>query len=557
MPRATQQDVPFQLSGQDSWSGGINTSIPPEHIAKDEAVEIVNLEYDKDDYLVTRSGTLYFHSLQPALTYPERFTSMHYYENDNGDVAVLYTTGDQIFVSNNTGTVVNDRTGALVLPSDNFWQWVNYGGLAIGVNQATAGDNPVKYNGAGNAAALAGSPPRGKYIEVWNDRVWIAGTGTNSSVIFGSKLGNPEDWTDTTLDIGAVTLDVGKNDGDKITGLISFRNSLFIFKRNSIYVLSSTSSPATASSRYRIDQYTKNLGCVAPNSIKPVLDDVLFLSDSGVASLSAASLVGDLQTSLLSRKIFELTTFLRTTQDISAIVIPEVNQYWLMLPDYANPKGVSEVWVMDYQQIQNGKVRWVRFDGRVAGNVMSVTYINGARRYVIGVKEGSGVYRPYIYTPKDTTNLTDGKGNQNRPYSKKIKTRAFNLELALIRKLFDKFGLSFRTLSATLALTVQYYFDNNTQTGDIYNLTFNTSLSGGLWDIGLWDTAVWDSAQIRDVEVWKRFKEPTPTKSALTRKGIALTFIFTNAQSDQGMIFKELQFLYGILNEKGVNKQSL
>lgn len=542
--RNVQQSVPIQLFRQTSFSGGINTSVPPEHLQDNEAQDILNMEFDSEDHIVSRAGTTVFHSLSPTLTYPDRFTSLHYYENDSGTVKIVYTTGSKIYSAPNTGTSATDITGALTLPSDNFWMWRNYGGLAIGVNKATTGDNPVKYNGTGNAAALGGTPPKAKYIEIWNNRVWLV-SATSPSTIVGSALGNPEDYT-TAGAAGTVTIDISKNDGDKITGLVEFRKSLFIFKRTKIYVLTTVATPNTDPTNFAIDIYSENIGCVAPYSIKPVLDDVLFLSDSGVASLAAAQVVGDLKTALISRNVKELSTFLRTTQDISAQVLDDVNQYWLMLPEYANPLSVPQTYVFDYRRIQEGLVRWVKFDGKVAGNVMCANYINGAKSYLVGTKHSSTpAYKLFSYTPKNLSILDDSSGSKPVAITNRILTKAYDLNLSLYRKLYNRFGLLLQSLSDDLNVSVQYYLNGVTSNGDIYVFAFVSILGNSLWDIAKWDIDVWDAVARKEFRVWRKFK-----RNDKGRKGVHITFNISNSSHDQGFDFKELAFEWAALNER-------
>ena len=67
-------DRPIQQFRQGNWRGGINTSLPPNEIADDEAVDILNLELDWDGNLVSRNGVV---KHQTSESYSTRITSLH------------------------------------------------------------------------------------------------------------------------------------------------------------------------------------------------------------------------------------------------------------------------------------------------------------------------------------------------------------------------------------------------------------------------------------------------------------------------------------------------
>ena len=550
MPRKTNQDVGITLFPQATWSGGINTSVPSDLIANTEAVDILNFEFNNDDELVTRNGVTV--RPQGILTFTKRFTSIHYYENASGDVHVLATNANQLYEI--TPITITNITGGLTLPDDTFWQWINYAGLAIGVNKATVGDNPVKVSGGPIVAPLGGGPPKGKYIEIWNERVWIV-SATDPNQVYCSALGDPEDWTLGGGTAGAEIFDVGKDDGDQITGLCAFRERLFVFKRTKIYVFSATATPVTDLNNVRLDIFARNLGAISAYSIKPVLNDVLFLSDSGVASLVNAEAAGDFRAALVSRNVKEIgqtknsnivggVTY--TSQEITAFVIPEADQYWLMIPKELSVRGINETYVFDYRRLQEQLVRWVRFDGRIAGTVIDTIFDNGNRLYFIGGYDPTASnYRVYQYISKPEVYSFNEDGFS---YAKSLETKAYNFDLALLRKLFAKFGLSIDVLTAMLQVSTTYFFDQTEVRGGNYNFNLTTDDPGGLWDVALWDVGLWAGAQQNTFRIWRKFKHNT-----YGRKGLDVTFVITNNQVDQGLGIKNLSIEYGVLNERNVS----
>lgn len=538
MPQqVTERQSLTQFFSQDSFSGGINTAAPSDRLSDTECVDIQNFEYDSEDQLVSRSGVTKFLA---SASYSGRITSIHYYENDAGNVHVLYTNADKLYATDNVGSAPTDITGALTFPSDTFWQWRNFNGLAIGVNKATSGTNPVKVSGAGpTAAALAGTPPKAKYIEIWNNRVWLVGA-SEPNTIYGSALGDPEDWT-TAGAAGTVVIDISKNDGDRITGIIAFRERLFIFKRTKIFVISATAAPVTDPDNLRVDIFTNNIGCVSAYSIQSVLDDVLFLSESGISSLASSEAVGDFTSALLSRNVKDIQQISNVSDEIPAHVIEVSDQYILGVPASLSFSDRADAFVLDYKQIQNRIVRWLRFDGKLSASAYGDIYVNGERQLLVGAIDTGTTYRLYKYVAKDTSILSD----DNVEFTKSITTKAYNVNIPLYRKLYVRWGLTLQALQDELNFTVQYYLDQILTRTASYSFNLNPSLIGALWDDAVWDADVWDAGTQQYFRIWRPFQN-----NQFGRKAVNITFIITN-NSAQAMILNNLQIEYSILSHRG------
>jgi hypothetical protein len=560
---ATQQPVKMVTFQQESFAGGINTALPAELIADNEAQDIVNFEFADDDHLRTRAGAqLWALESTGDITdqFPGRITSIHYYENDNGDISILTTSANKLFASSNFNPEVQDITGALVLPSDTFWQWRNWAGYAIGVNRATSGNNPIKYDGT-TATALAGSP-KAKYMDIWNERLWLV-SADEPNTVYGSGLGNPEAWTVDGSD-DAVILDVGKNDGDKITGIFAFRGSLYVFKRTKIYIISALNgSIPTDVGNLFVDVYASNIGCISPYSIQAVLDDVLFLSDSGVASLVSAPL-GELKTALVSQKVKEIKQIAKNNQEISSLVIEEANQYWLMVPAALSRRGINEIYVLDIRRIQEGIIRWVRFTGALAGSVACNIYVNGNRsvliggydrkiyNYISGLTDRSGLwdvgYWDIAFWDDNLNSHTFYDGQSVNLIHQKIVSKAFEFGAPFIYKLFHRFGVDVSLLSQDLSLKLLYYFDKSKLKIGSFDFQFDKTPDLAVWDSGLWDVSLWDGERT----VTEDFTALRQFKRGGYRKGTSVTFEIKN-DFNRGVVVKNLMVQFAPLNSNHIN----
>jgi hypothetical protein len=114
----------------------------------------------------------------------------------------------------------------------------------IGVQQGNA---PWAWTGTGNAAALGGSPPQGKWVSVWQNCVWISNTSTEPSTLYFSNLGDPTTWT--------------TNDDYKweapITGQGVLGNMFVVFTENSINILMGDNVRKLT----QVHKYISNIGC--------------------------------------------------------------------------------------------------------------------------------------------------------------------------------------------------------------------------------------------------------------------------------------------------------
>ena len=541
MASTNLDSVGMQALREPDFKLGINTATPAQEIQDDEVQDLLNFEFDDAGNISTRRGVTQL----SADTY-SRVTSLHYFTIDAGEIGILITNGTKLEIIQTNGTGRTDKTGALTFPNNTYWQWVTYGGLAIGVNGATSGTNPVKVDSTPTAAALGGSPPRGKYIAVWNNRVWIASASAFSRV-HGSALGLPEDWTATGAS-GKIDIDIDTNDGDPITGLFSTRDALYVFKRHSIHRLVAFADPNTDVNNIRREVVTKDIGCAGPYSIQQIPNDVVFLSDQGIASLSLVQNAEDFRTAFYSRNIKELTTFPKTTLEIPSLFCDTGAQYWISLPASVTSNGFKQVFVLDYLKIDEGIVRWTRFDGMVAGTAYTSFPGASGKTYVIGALDSGGTnYRLFTYIPRQSTAAFSDTDSAARAYTKAIAMKSYNGDVQLLKKYWHEWALGLDLLSATAGVTVQYYFDQNINRGDSYSFGLTGTTTGALWAGGLWGAGLWGTTFSGAFDIVRELKS-----NSFGRESQDITFNVSNAQVGEGFTIRDFMLWYTVKNNKKV-----
>ena len=242
---------------------------------------------------------------------------------------VYYTTGGGA----GWGTAINTsaRTGAI------RYRFVRYNWNGTPKIIMVDGANfPASWDGT-TYTLLNGTnaPTNPKYVEEFANHIFYSGYSSNSGAI---RFSAPLDETEFRTSNGAGELVVG----DTVVGLKRFRDSLIIFCTNSIYQLQGTSS-----ANFALSSITKDIGCVAADSIQEIAGDLVFLAPDGIRPLGATMRIGDVQIASVSRQIQPLISGNRITSfsNICSSYVPSLSVYRLYYNDSLVPtqdaRGVS------------------------------------------------------------------------------------------------------------------------------------------------------------------------------------------------------------------------
>ncbi len=139
------------------------------------------------------------------------------------------------------------------------------------------GDEVVDYDGTTVTRNRAGIPV-GYYPSWFHNYLFIGKSDTYPSRLFWSALGTP-----TTFD-AADYADINPGDSDEIMGLGKLQDELFVFKRNTVWSVTGwtgTTFDATTIATQNTNARIMGYGCVAPESIVSVGNDLYFMSFLG------------------------------------------------------------------------------------------------------------------------------------------------------------------------------------------------------------------------------------------------------------------------------------
>lgn len=258
------------------FRGGLNTLDSDYLVGENECRDCRNMVSTTRGSIRKRDGHTTFCSLPFAG--PPISPVMSLYPVEIAGVTSLVTTISTKILTISTSGVETDRTGALTLSADARWDFcqapvASSQGPVYGVNGI---DPPLFWSGSGNAAAYTrtgpseppiggGASDRPRFIESWQNRVYMARSDNNRSRIWWSDVGDPHTWP------AANVTDLDPNDGEEITGMGRVGPYLLVFKRTKTFLVydSDTSANRVLSGA---------IGCVANRTIVETPMGTMWLS---------------------------------------------------------------------------------------------------------------------------------------------------------------------------------------------------------------------------------------------------------------------------------------
>jgi len=113
--------------------------------------------------------------------------------------------------------------------------------------------------------------------------------------------------------------------GSAITGIIVFRETLIIFTERTISQLSGNTI-----ADFNLQTITRNVGCVASDTIQEIGGDVMFLGPDGLRLLGGTDKFGDFSLGVVSKPIqTETTGLISSSSSFASVIIKNKSQYRL------------------------------------------------------------------------------------------------------------------------------------------------------------------------------------------------------------------------------------
>ena len=283
-----------------------------------------------------------------------------------------------------------------------------------------------------------GAPSNPKFAATFASRLVLAGYSSNFSAF---SVSAPNADTNFSPAAGAFEAVVG----DPIVALRNFRETLYIFCRNSIHKLEGNSS-----TNFKLSPVTMNIGCVSSDSVQEVGGDLVFLAPDGIRPVSATERIGDVELATVSREVWPYMGELigsKTPSRYCSTVIRSKNQYRLFASDSSDTPDRSEGLLGGIRNGQEGlKWEWAKLQGFHVACADSGYF--GEDEIVV-----HGGFDGYVYR-HDVGNSRDGE-----PLYSQLRLPHLNFDDPNIRKTLYKMDLYYRIegqTDITMATIIDY-----------------------------------------------------------------------------------------------------
>lgn len=465
-------------------------------------------------------------SLVTANYLTSRVTSIVQFTKEDGTSGIFITSGSKIWRFDASNNFFVDASGGLTLPSDTYWQWVVYRDTLIGVNRANTASgatNPVKITSTtGSAVALGGTPPKGRFIEFFNDRIWIVNEDDPSSIKC-SALGLVENYTNVGIS-GAQSFEIGA----EITGIRAHKDRLFIFTKSSTHYIQ-PGSPNTDISQYELKIFNPKVGCVSAYSIQAVLDDLIFLSSYGLTSLAAVQEFGDFEAAILSQNLADLNNFQLGGDNSGSAVYSAKSQYFISAPLGVNTNH-TKTFVFDFTAMQSREVGFTEMDGLLLAPCFAEVILNGKRRLLAGgYSDATNQSNTFVYK-LDEPNIFNDDG---AVYTQRIITKAHDLEAFVTNKIFHRTLFDISLLTPAVNFNWSYRINEKDELKKTWPISFTSEVvSGAIYDVDTFDSGTFAVLATPFKTVQRRIVGPPG------RIGQSIQFILEILSKDIGIVFK-------------------
>ena len=407
MPTVSNKHRNAQRIFYPAFDGGLNLSVPPESLQRNELKEAINVEFSPNTGAMTVRG---------GMVWSGRFDSMI--------DSVVTVAGRRSFLVRRKGkrtlqyfrwNYIWPVSGQLTGDGEiSIAAWGNDYIVASGGKLQKFTDDPTP-----KLETISGSPQECRLVFVRNGCVVVV---SGDDTLTFSAIGDAERWeNDPNDESSAQFVDIGYKDGMKINAVIPLSRDIIVFKSPEDEPDKGTIFRLTGDyPNWTVLEVAHNTGTFSQKSIQAVTNDVYYITVSGISSLSSVSSYGDIKAQWPDRKVSpSLTPLIQDTAELWNV--PVKQQLWV-LPS----KGAKEIWILDYS-----RGIWTKF------------------QFPKAIIHAAGVDNAlYVFTDRDLYRVEDGylvdelkdEGKQEITALMRMGTLLTGRQL-LIKGVFASFGL--------------------------------------------------------------------------------------------------------------------
>lgn len=292
-------------------------------------------------------------------------------------------------------------------------------------------------------------------IESHTNRLFASGRASARDTLYISDILTP-----TTFN---TSIRIGGGEGDPIIAIKSWHNFyLLVFKENSIWAVNA--DPAESAANWTVELVARDIGCVARRSVCRVGNDMYFLSDNGVRSISSSIDETRFGVSLpVSEPITDRFRRINSSQISKSVAVYHNNQYILSVPlDSQSVPATTYAYTLIHKCWQGEWTGW-------SVGAYVVSRFSGVDRLLYGDTTDGQVFTYQDYQPEgNSIHQDDGVD-----YSSYLETRGF-----IFGDPFSfKSGYSCSVVmeqvdNSTRSVEITYEADDDTTSTEIFDSTY-------------------------------------------------------------------------------------
>jgi hypothetical protein len=272
---------------------------------------------------------------------------------------------------------------------------------------------------------------------------------------------------------------------NEVTGMIVFRERLFVFTETEIKVLDGDSV-----TDFRLTSVSESVGCVHRDTIQEVAGDVIFLAADGLRLLGATDRIQDFSNESASKNIQSLITdFEDNYTQFHSTIVREKSQYRIFGWNDNFPRSSTEGWLgTQFEAANPNSFEWSSLMGFKVWSVTSNVYQGDELVYFVGDTE-------YVYQ------MESGQSFDGIAIEAEYRTPYISMEDPTVRKTIYSIKTYLEAEGAVTG-TVGLSFDQGSS-ARIQPTTIPFEESGGVkWGEFVWGDENWASGSVEgSVEV--------------------------------------------------------
>ena len=225
-----------------------------------------------------------------------------------------------------------------------------------------------------------------RFLEVYNNQLFMAGFSAMPSNVWWSEIGEPEGVQP------GYNFEVRTNDGDRITGMKSYLGSLVITKQKSFHLLSGTDP-----SNFVLNELSDQYGCLSHRTLIPWNNNLWFLDSKGIMEYNGANI------RCVSNKIepiFNNMNINAALDNACGAHVKQWNEIWFSIPAYGSTIN-NMIVVYDYTADS-----WTHYDGLQAQCLFMAYAGFPTRRPFMGNYTGGLMYFDQSLTSDNDQGIT-------------------------------------------------------------------------------------------------------------------------------------------------------